>query len=96
MEKLVEKLSMDDIPHVLQAINQNFRRPLVPQIRQREQRIPADQPVRPPFQNNYVAYLFEEPSEDIHCFGLEGSQFYLTKEKNNMFMQDEELKEKED
>ena len=96
MEKLVEKLSMDGIPHVLQAINQNFRRPLVPRIRQREQRIPADQPVRPPFQNNYVAYLFEEPSEDIHCFGLEGSQVYLTKEEHDIFMKYEELKKKED
>jgi hypothetical protein len=58
MEKLVEKLSLGDRPHELQAINQNFRRPPVPQIRQREQRIPADQRVRHPFQNNYVAYLF--------------------------------------
>jgi hypothetical protein len=96
MEKLVEKLSLDDRPHDLQSRNQNFRRPQVPQIRQREQRIPIDHPVRPPFQNNYVADLFEEPSEDIHCFGLEGSQVYLTKEEHDMFMKDEELKEKED
>jgi hypothetical protein len=36
MEKLVEKMSLDDKPHDFQARNQNFRRPPVPQIRQRE------------------------------------------------------------
>jgi hypothetical protein len=30
MEKLVEKLSLDDKPHELQTRNQNFRRPPVP------------------------------------------------------------------
>jgi hypothetical protein len=30
MEKLVEKLSLDDKPHDFQARNQNFRRPPVP------------------------------------------------------------------
>jgi hypothetical protein len=65
MEKLVEKISLDK-PHDFQAKYQNFRRPLVPQKRQREQIIPVDQPVKPPFQNNYAAELFEEPSEDIH------------------------------
>jgi hypothetical protein len=55
MKNLVEILSLDDKPHDLQTINQNFRRPPVPQIRQREQIIPVDQPLRPPFQNIYVA-----------------------------------------
>jgi hypothetical protein len=59
MEKLVEKLSLDDKPHDLQAKNQNLRRPPVPQIRHREQRIPSNKPIRYPFQDNYVAYLFE-------------------------------------
>jgi hypothetical protein len=54
MEKLVEKLSLDDKPHDFQARNQNFWRPPVPHIRQREQIILVDQPVRPPFQNNYA------------------------------------------
>ena len=55
--------------------------------------IPVDHPVRPPFQNNYVAELFEEPPEDIHCFDLEGTQVYFTKEEHDMFLQDEDLKE---
>jgi hypothetical protein len=98
MEKLVEKLSLDNKPHVIQAKNPNFRRSTVPQIRKREQRIPVDHLIRPPFQNNYVAKFFEEPPEDIHCFDLEEPQIYLTKEEHDMFIQyhNDELKEKED
>jgi hypothetical protein len=79
MEKLVENLSLDDKNHELQYKNNNFRRPLVPQIRQREQRIPVDHPVIPPFQKNYVAENFDESPEDIHCFNIEELQIYLTK-----------------
>jgi len=47
--------------------NQNFRRPPVPKIRQREQKNPTDQLVRPPFQEHFVDAEYEEPNEDqIH------------------------------
>ena len=85
MEMLVEKLSLDNKPAIrdqteLQHKNPNFRRLLVTQIRQRDQRNQGDQQIKPPFQNNYVDENFEESFEDnIHyCDDVE-TYIFLTK-----------------
>jgi hypothetical protein len=57
MEKIMERMSMENKPitrekNDFQRRNQNFRRALVPQIRQRDQRDQGDQQIRPPFQKN--------------------------------------------
>ena len=63
MEKLMERLTMDNRPPPMQKQehqnrNQKFRRPLPPP---RNQRIPEDQQIRPPFLDNYIV---EEGRED--------------------------------
>ena len=64
--------------------NQNFRRPPVPQIRQREQRNPGDQAVRPPFQANFVTDEYEDPNENqIHQVDQNEPNVYLTKEEHD-------------
>ena len=54
MEKLVDRLSLENkqVPvqqQDTQIRNPNFRRPPAPQARQRDQRNPNDQQIRPPF-----------------------------------------------
>jgi hypothetical protein len=92
MERLVEKLSLDNKIAIrdqteLQHMNPNFRRLLVTQIRQRDQRNQGDQQIKPPFQNNYVNENFEESLEDnIHyCHDTE-TEVFLTKEEHGQFM----------
>jgi len=64
--------------------NQNFRRPPVPQIRKREQRNPTDHPVRPPFQEHFVAADYEYLNEDqIHQVDQNDARVYLTKEEHD-------------
>ena len=50
-----------------QIRNPNFRRPQIPQIRQRDQRNQVDNQIRPPFQENIVAYNLEDTKDHIHC-----------------------------
>ena len=69
MDKLVEKLSFHNKPinreqrepHIR---NPNFRRPQVPQIRQREQINEGDNKIKPPFQNNLVDKYYAEQCDD--------------------------------
>jgi ribonuclease HI len=92
MERLVEKLSLDNKPAIrdqteLQHRNPNFRRLPVTQIRQRDQRNQGDQQIKPPFQNNYVDENFEESLEDnIHCCDDVETYVFLTKEEHDKFM----------
>jgi hypothetical protein len=71
MEKLMERMSLDNKPNTREQVDvppRNQRRPTVPQIRQRDQRNQGDQQIRPPFQNNYVNENFDENFEDnMHC-----------------------------
>jgi hypothetical protein len=94
MEKLVENLSLDNKPAIrdqteLQLRNPNFRRLPVTQIRQRDQRNQGDQPIKPPFQNNYVDENFEESLEDnIHCCDDVETNVFLTKEEHDKFIEE--------
>jgi hypothetical protein len=95
MEKLVERLTLDNRPPPRerqdpQVRNPNFRRPPVPQIRQRDQRNQGDQQIRPPFQENYVEDFVEEPEDQIHLFDEDDSEIYLTKEEHDMFQQEQD------
>lgn len=78
MEKLTNKLSVDDRNQVRdqnepQVRNPNFRRqqgPHVPQVMQRGQRNPNDQQIGLPFQENLVDEEFiEKPEDHIHDYG---------------------------
>jgi hypothetical protein len=58
MERIMERISMDNKSvtrekNYFHPRNQNFRRALIPQIRQRDQRDQGDQKKIPPFQENY-------------------------------------------
>jgi hypothetical protein len=69
MERLMESMSMENKPATrdqtdFQPKNQNFRRALVPQIRQRDQRDQGDQQIKPLFQNNYGNKDFDQIIED--------------------------------
>ena len=81
MERLVEKLSLDNKTSIrdktkLQHRNPNFIRLPVTHIRQRDQRNQGDQQIIPPFQNNYVDENFED---NIHyCDDVE-TYIFLTK-----------------
>ena len=64
METLVERLTLDNrpVPREIkepQAINPNFRRPPVPQIRQWDSKNQGDQQIIPPFQENHAQYFVE-------------------------------------
>ena len=100
MEKLMDKLTMDARPFNReqgdpQIRNPNFRRPnppVPPQNRQRDQRNPRnqeEQPIRPPFPENYVGDEEDPPENEIHLFGEQDSEIYLTKEEHNMFAQED-------
>ena len=105
MEKLMNKLSVDDKNHVRhqndpQIRNPNFRRkqgPHVPQIRQRGQRNPNDQQVRPHFQENLVAKDFvEQPKDHIHHFGNNESKDILKKDEHDRFVSKRKEESNED
>ena len=93
MEKLMERLTMDNRPPPKENQeqhnrNQNFRRPLPPP---RNQRIPEDQQIRAPFLDNYVD---EEGGKDPmenqnHHFDDIDFEIYLAKEGDNLFAQEE-------
>jgi hypothetical protein len=92
MEKLMERMSMENKPAArekndFQPRNQNFRRGLVPQIRQREQRDQGDQQIRPPFQNNYANEDFDQMIQDqMHCCDDTDTHMFLTKGEHDQFM----------
>jgi hypothetical protein len=70
----------------------NQRRPIVPQIRQSDQRNQGDQQIRPPFQNNYVNENFDENFEDdMHCCDGDEIEVFLTKEEHDQFMDANEI-----
>ena len=96
MEKLMDRLTVDARPFNReqgdpQIRNPNFRRPNppVPQHnRQRDQRNPRnheEQPIRPPFPENYVVDEEDPPENEIHLFGELDSQIYLIEEEHSMF-----------
>jgi hypothetical protein len=70
MEKIMERMSLDNNPNTKEQVDvppRNQRRPIVPQIIQRDQRNQGDQQIRP-FQNNYVNENFDGTFEDnMHC-----------------------------
>jgi hypothetical protein len=93
MEKLMERLTLDNRPprrerKELQLRNPNFRRPPVPEIRQRDQINQGDQQIRPPFQENYAKDFVEEHEDQIHMFDEDDFEIYLTKEEHDMFQQE--------
>lgn len=95
MEKLMDKLSVDDKNQIRdqndpQVRNPSFRRqkgPLTPQIMQRGKRNPNDQQIRPPFQENLVDEEFmEQPEGHIHHYGKYESRNFLTKDEHDSFL----------
>jgi hypothetical protein len=84
MEKLMERMSLDNNPNTREQADvppRNQRRPVVSQIRQIDQRNQGDQQIRPPFQNNYVNENFDETFEDnMHCYDGDETKVFLTKE----------------
>jgi hypothetical protein len=94
MEKLMERMSLGNKPitreqHDPQPRNQNPRRGLVPQIRQREQRDQGDQQIRPPFQNNYADEYFDQMFEDqMHCCDDKDTHMFLTKGEHDQYMRE--------
>jgi hypothetical protein len=94
MEKLMERMFMGNKPtareqHDLQPRNQNLRRGLVPQIRQREQRDQGDQQIRPPFQNNYADEDFDQMIQDqMHCCDDKDTRVFLTKGEHDQYMRE--------
>jgi hypothetical protein len=88
IERLVEKLSLENKPTIkdqadFQHKNPNFRRALVPQISQRDQRNQGDQQIKPSFQNNYVNENFDE---SLDCCDDTETNVFLTKEEHDQFM----------
>ena len=77
-----------------QIRNPNFRRPnplVPPPNRQRDMRNPRnqeEQQIRPPFPENYVADEEDPAENEIHLFGEQDSEIYLTEEEHNMFEQE--------
>ena len=86
MENLMEILSMDNKSpprenQEQQNRNQNVRRPQALQNRQRDQRNPPGQPVKPPFHKNYVEQEYGNEAEgEIHQLDTDSSYGYFTKE----------------
>ena len=99
MEILVDILSLDnrlvsrEQPNN-QIRNRNFRRPLGPQIRQREQRDPinqGDHQLRPPFPENFVVeYDVEYPEDEVHHFDNFESKIYLEKQEKDKFYEEQD------
>ena len=102
MEKLMDRMTMDNIPlnrehNEPQIRNPNFRRfnpPPPPQIRQRDMRNPRnpdDQQIRPPFPESYAADedKAESIEDHIHHFGDLYYEIYLTEEEHSMFSQED-------
>ena len=97
MEKLVDRLSLENKQvHVqqqdTQIRNPNFRIPPIPQARQRDQRNPNDQQIRPPFQENMLddEYLPENENH-IHCIDQSQTDCYLTKEEHDHAKENQEV-----
>jgi hypothetical protein len=94
MERLVEKLSLDNKPGIrdqteLQHRNPNYIIVPVTQIIQRDQMNQGDQQIKPPFQNNYVDENFEESLEDnMHCCDDVETNVFLNKEEHDKFMEE--------
>lgn len=95
MEKLMERLYVDERPPVrekneAQIRNPNFRRPQgphAPQILQRGQRNQNDQHVRPPFQEKIVVEEYiEQPKDRIDQFGENETKVFVTKEEHDKFL----------
>ena len=100
MENLMDRLTIDNRGFNReqaepQIRNPNFRRPnppAAPQNRQRDMRNPRnqeEQPIRPPFPENYVADEEDPAENEIHLFGEQDSEIYLTEEEHNLFEQEE-------
>ena len=98
MEKLMDKMTLESRPanreqNEPQIRNPNFRGqvpPLLQPNRPRDVRNPRnqeEQPIRPPFLENYVATEDEAESAKyhIHHFGDLDFEIYLTKEEHDMF-----------
>jgi hypothetical protein len=108
MEKIMDKLYVDDINEMKdqnepQERNLNFRRqqgPFVPQVMLRGQRIPNEQQIKPPFQENLIDEEFiEKPQDHIHHFGNNDpkeSRTFLTKYEHDIFVSQEEEEDDED
>ena len=92
MEKMMERLTMENIPppreeQEQQNGNQNFRRPLPPL---RNQRMPEDEQIMPPFLDNYITMeVGEYPMEnqnnhsndiDFGIYLVEGDNFFSQEE----------------
>ena len=91
MEKLMEMMSLDNNPNTKKQADvppKNQRRPVVPQIRQRDWRNQGGQQIRPPFQNNYVNENFED---NMNCCDGDETEVFLTKEEHDQFMDANEI-----
>ena len=92
MERIMERMSLENKPATrekndFQPINQNFRRALVPHIRQRDQRNQGDQQIKPPFQNNYANKDFDQIIQhEKHCCDDTEANMFLTKGEHDQFM----------
>ena len=107
MEKLMDKLSIDDKNQMKdqnepQVRNPNFRRqqaPHVPQVMPRGPRNPNEQQIIPPFQENLIDEEFiEQPQDYIHQFGneLKESRTFVTKDEHDSFVSQEEEEDDQD
>jgi hypothetical protein len=92
MEKMMEIMSMRNKTifreqHDLQPRNQNLRRGLVPQIRQREHRDQGDQQIRPLFQNNYVDEYFDQMIQyQMHFCNDTDTRVFLTMGEHDQYI----------
>jgi hypothetical protein len=95
MEKLMERMSLDNKPNTREQADvppRNQRRPTIPQIRQRDQRNQGDQQIRPHFQNNYVNNNFDEHFEDnMHFCDGDETKVFLNKEEHDQFMEENDI-----
>ena len=83
LEKMMERISIEGQPphREQQNRNQNVGQPQILQNRARDQRIPPEHPVRPPFQQYYLEEGCEDPTEDeIHLLDSELVPSFLSRE----------------
>lgn len=86
MEKLMERITVDNRPppREQQNRNQNVGRPQILQNRARDQIIPPEQSVIPPFQQYYLEEICDDPAEDeIHLLDSELVPSFLSREDHD-------------
>jgi hypothetical protein len=92
MEIIMERMFVENKPTTRDQTdfhprNQNFRRSLVPQIRQRDHRDQGYKQIKPPFQNNYENKDFDQIIKDhMHCCDDTETNVFLTKREHDQVM----------